>query len=866
MAKTRACIGAAAAALIAAQAHAASANAIGSVSAANNAVNGTPPAATPQLLSIGDDVVSDERIESSEIGSGQFLFLDNSSITVAPNSNIVLDKYVYDPASKTGEFAMSMSKGVMRFIGGRITKTRDAVVTTPTATIGIRGGMSIIIVDPDGTTRVMHIAGEYTKLTTLGGEEIVISRSNGVALVTSGGEIDYLGVANQDLIRETTLALIGRGEAGEKIKPEELDVIQSRIPGSNSEAKNAATDPPISTTGESEPGFNGDERRTKRTDEEIATPIATSQDRTPRPNPGPTRVLLPGVTGGASIGAQGYTFAQVFQGSRIGVTVDGEEFVIPTEAGPFRFGFADGGLAIGDAISGVGYFDPEGEFTYAVFSRSDGVNGAFLAGKVSDPLPAASNGGTTLRSYRVSTDLGNGATPFMPRDGGSFPRSGVSDLTLISNPGASSSGGDAKAVATYLDIGSGGASFGVFTANVDTAKKGTPAFNGAFEGSYAGSGGVSRVHTPVATVEDGGGGSAFGPGAQHLALSNSPNLGGEAGNLAFTSSPTGATAFFSTHNVATRDKVETLAAASRAALPSGTLNGYAATTGVDMGAGLQYYGYNDSPDAVSLSIDPATNSMTATIGLNNFETGTDEFPEIFNAAVYFGGKDGKSAVVSDRKFAARDQTNGPNTANFFGSAPDAFSGALASADLAGDGGVFPAGVTPRSKFLTWGWWAGEIRADGPQEPCEECSTPLTNDQRFHIGTFVAGQISSNIPTTGVASFDGFAAVSTIVDGARVVDGAGFGLTYDFGERVGAAKITDILGANATVAVNGGVDSAGYLGTGGVTISGRDGVIGLKGGFFDGRNGAPARATAGTVTLRTNDGGIRGAGVFAADRK
>ncbi|MEO0363308.1 MAG: hypothetical protein AAF322_19455, partial [Pseudomonadota bacterium] len=94
---------------------AAPANQIGAVSAVNENVDGTPPAADRRRLGLGDDVFADERIESSPIGSGQFLFLDQTSLTIAKNSVLTLDKYVYDPATETGEFSINMTRGVLRF-------------------------------------------------------------------------------------------------------------------------------------------------------------------------------------------------------------------------------------------------------------------------------------------------------------------------------------------------------------------------------------------------------------------------------------------------------------------------------------------------------------------------------------------------------------------------------------------------------------------------------------------------------------------------------------------------------------------------------------------------------------------------------
>ena len=77
-------IGASALALMAAAP--ATANTIGSVAAVNQDMEGTPPNAARRNLPLGEGVFLDERIETSPIGSGQLMFLDQTTLTVAPGS------------------------------------------------------------------------------------------------------------------------------------------------------------------------------------------------------------------------------------------------------------------------------------------------------------------------------------------------------------------------------------------------------------------------------------------------------------------------------------------------------------------------------------------------------------------------------------------------------------------------------------------------------------------------------------------------------------------------------------------------------------------------------------------------------------
>lgn len=93
-------------------------------------------------LNIGKSIFYNERIETTAQGLVQVLLVDGSTFTVGPNSNLVIDKFVYDPNKKTGELVATFSKGSMRFIGGKLSKNAGGVkVNTPDGALAIRGGM-----------------------------------------------------------------------------------------------------------------------------------------------------------------------------------------------------------------------------------------------------------------------------------------------------------------------------------------------------------------------------------------------------------------------------------------------------------------------------------------------------------------------------------------------------------------------------------------------------------------------------------------------------------------------------------------------------------------------------------------------------
>jgi hypothetical protein len=48
------------------------------------------------------------------------LFLDQTTLSLAPNTTIVLDRFVFDPDRGTGEIGLQLTEGALRFIGGTL--------------------------------------------------------------------------------------------------------------------------------------------------------------------------------------------------------------------------------------------------------------------------------------------------------------------------------------------------------------------------------------------------------------------------------------------------------------------------------------------------------------------------------------------------------------------------------------------------------------------------------------------------------------------------------------------------------------------------------------------------------------------------
>jgi len=127
---------------------------------------------------IASDIFSFDDVRT---GNGRLAieFLDESVVKLTEHSKLVIDEFIYDPDPSKSKLALNMASGTARFITGGLglINKENISITTPTASIGIRGtdftatvdelGRSLIILLPnaDGTS-----SGEITVTTAMGVE------------------------------------------------------------------------------------------------------------------------------------------------------------------------------------------------------------------------------------------------------------------------------------------------------------------------------------------------------------------------------------------------------------------------------------------------------------------------------------------------------------------------------------------------------------------------------------------------------------------------------------------------------------------------------------------------------------------------
>ncbi|HXC26990.1 MAG TPA: FecR family protein [Stellaceae bacterium] len=214
---------------------------VGVNAAVNTDANGTPPGGVTKRLVLGENIVHNERVTTDKNGQTQILFLDGSSVSVGPESDMTIDDFVYDPASGTGKMSLTDLQGAMRFVGGKLSKQEDAVaVHFGSATIGVRGGVFLADLHPGGKSQIIFVYGHGVTITLPNGQTVELYRPGFAIDFDSHGMI---GSPHRAPPGGILAQLDGRkgGSGGVNNIPNDGDVANSNVPNTVSNDTDSST-------------------------------------------------------------------------------------------------------------------------------------------------------------------------------------------------------------------------------------------------------------------------------------------------------------------------------------------------------------------------------------------------------------------------------------------------------------------------------------------------------------------------------------------------------------------------------------------------------------------------------------------------
>ncbi len=160
---------------------------IGVAAGVKNEVTGAISGRTARL-NAGDGVFQDQVVNTAAESTAQLLFQDETALTVGPNSSIVLDKFVYNPSTKTGEIVMNATRGAFRFVSGSA-KSSSYKINTPVATIGVRGTIFDLFINAAGDLLLILVEGGVVA-TTNGGETVSLTTPGQYIIIKADGSVE----------------------------------------------------------------------------------------------------------------------------------------------------------------------------------------------------------------------------------------------------------------------------------------------------------------------------------------------------------------------------------------------------------------------------------------------------------------------------------------------------------------------------------------------------------------------------------------------------------------------------------------------------------------------------------------------------
>jgi FecR protein len=101
-------------------------------------------------LKLKDDIYLNDVLQTSVSSTLGVTFNDETTFNLTANASITVDDYIYADGGKQNSALFDVTKGTVAFVASAVAKTGNMKITTPTATLGIRGTTGLVEVNGAG--------------------------------------------------------------------------------------------------------------------------------------------------------------------------------------------------------------------------------------------------------------------------------------------------------------------------------------------------------------------------------------------------------------------------------------------------------------------------------------------------------------------------------------------------------------------------------------------------------------------------------------------------------------------------------------------------------------------------------------------
>jgi hypothetical protein len=100
--------------------------------------------AAPAALNVSDAIFKKDLLQTGANSSLGVTFDDETTFSLSANARIVVDEFIYEEGGKDNAAVFNIGRGTVAFVASQVAKTGDMKISTPTASLGIRGTTGVV--------------------------------------------------------------------------------------------------------------------------------------------------------------------------------------------------------------------------------------------------------------------------------------------------------------------------------------------------------------------------------------------------------------------------------------------------------------------------------------------------------------------------------------------------------------------------------------------------------------------------------------------------------------------------------------------------------------------------------------------------
>ena len=133
----------------------------------------------------GDNVYQNDVVQTGSGSTLGLVMIDGTTFNLTANARLMMNDLTYDATSTSNTSLFTLVQGAATFVAGQVAKTGDMKVSTPVATMGIRGTAVILDINAiDGTVSVSVVNQRDGQIHAV---QVFNARGDLIGTVTSNG-------------------------------------------------------------------------------------------------------------------------------------------------------------------------------------------------------------------------------------------------------------------------------------------------------------------------------------------------------------------------------------------------------------------------------------------------------------------------------------------------------------------------------------------------------------------------------------------------------------------------------------------------------------------------------------------------------